>query len=200
MEVKGVLKPNYDQEKSIYVPYNMLKDKLANKSVELGNVPVIKMIVELNSLDDYHDISKNLSDYYIFTTSLDISSQSQFIQVFGSIYLVFIWIFMIIILSIYKIYRIIGDKRNIALLQTLGVNHSQLVNMKIFEESISLLTMSLIAFSLSTVLTLLFASQLLEMLPIFILVILINAAILLIINLIIYILFLKRYTPEFLLK
>ena len=76
----------------------MLKDKLANKSVELGNVPVIKMIVELNSLDDYHDISKNLSDYYIFTTSLDISSQSQFIQVFGSIYLVFIWIFMIIIL------------------------------------------------------------------------------------------------------
>ena len=68
----------------------MLKDKLANKSVELGNVPVIKMIVELNSLDDYHDISKNLSDYYIFTTSLDISSQSQFIQVFGSIYLVFI--------------------------------------------------------------------------------------------------------------
>ena len=92
----------------------MLKDKLANKSVELGNVPVIKMIVELNSLDDYHDISKNLSDYYIFTTSLDISSQSQFIQVFGSIYLVFIWIFMIIILSIYKIYRIIGDKRNIA--------------------------------------------------------------------------------------
>ena len=178
----------------------MLKDKLANKSVELGNVPVIKMIVELNSLDDYHDISKNLSDYYIFTTSLDISSQSQFIQVFGSIYLVFIWIFMIIILSIYKIYRIIGDKRNIALLQTLGVNHSQLVNMKIFEESISLLTMSLIAFGLSTVLTLLFASQLLEMLPIFILVILINAAILLIINLIIYILFLKRYTPEFLLK
>ena len=114
------MKPNYDQEKSIYVPYNMLKDKLANKSVELGNVPVIKMIVELNSLDDYHDISKNLSDYYIFTTSLDISSQSQFIQVFGSIYLVFIWIFMIIILSIYKIYRIIGDKRNIALLQTLG--------------------------------------------------------------------------------
>lgn len=200
VEVKGVLKPNYDQEKSIYVPYNMLKDKLANKSVELGNVPVIKMIVELNSLDDYHDISKNLSDYYIFTTSLDISSQSQFIQVFGSIYLVFIWIFMIIILSIYKIYRVIGDKRNIALLQTLGVNHSQLVNMKIFEESISLLTMSLIAFSLSTVLTLLFASQLLEMLPIFILVILINAAILLIINLIIYILFLKRYTPEFLLK
>ena len=194
------MKPNYDQEKSIYVPYNMLKDKLANKSVELGNVPVIKMIVELNSLDDYHDISKNLSDYYIFTTSLDISSQSQFIQVFGSIYLVFIWIFMIIILSIYKIYRIIGDKRNIALLQTLGVNHSQLVNMKIFEESISLLTMSLIAFSLSTVLTLLFASQLLEMLPIFILVILINVAILLIINLIIYILFLKRYTPEFLLK
>ena len=194
------MKPNYDQEKSIYVPYNMLKDKLANKSVELGNVPVIKMIVELNSLDDYHDISKNLSDYYIFTTSLDISSQSQFIQVFGSIYLVFIWIFMIIILSIYKIYRIIGDKRNIALLQTLGVNHSQLVNMKIFEESISFLTMSLIAFSLSTVLTLLFASQLLEMLPIFILVILINAAILLIINLIIYILFLKRYTPEFLLK
>ena len=91
------MKPNYDQEKSIYVPYNMLKDKLANKSVELGNVPVIKMIVELNSLDDYHDISKNLSDYYIFTTSLDISSQSQFIQVFGSIYLVFIWIFMIII-------------------------------------------------------------------------------------------------------
>ena len=178
----------------------MLKDKLANKSVELGNVPVIKMIVELNSLDDYHDISKNLSDYYIFTTSLDISSQSQFIQVFGSIYLVFIWIVMIIILSIYKIYRIIGDKRNIALLQTLGVNHSQLVNMKIFEESISLLTMSLIAFSLSTVLTLLFVSQLLEMLPIFILVILINAAILLIINLIIYILFLKRYTPEFLLK
>ncbi|MBM6798260.1 2-dehydro-3-deoxygalactonokinase, partial [Coprobacillus cateniformis] len=88
----------------------------------------------------------------------------------------------------------------IALLQTLGVNHSQLVNMKIFEESISLLTMSLIAFSLSTVLTLLFASQLLEMFPIFILVILINAAILLIINLIIYILFLKRYTPEFLLK
>ena len=78
----------------------MLKDKLANKSVELGNVPVIKMIVELNSLDDYHDISKNLSDYYIFTTSLDISSQSQFIQVFGSIYLVFIWIFMIIILSL----------------------------------------------------------------------------------------------------
>ena len=73
VEVKGVLKPNYDQEKSIYIPYNMLKDKLANKSVELGNVPVIKMIVELNSLDDYHDISKNLSDYYIFTTSLDIS-------------------------------------------------------------------------------------------------------------------------------
>lgn len=198
--MKGVLKPNYDREKSIYVPYNMLKDKLANKSVELGNVPVIKMIVELNSLDDYHDISKNLSDYYIFTTSLDVSSQSQFIQVFGSVYLVFIWIFMIIILSIYKIYRIIGDKRNIALLQALGVNHSQLVNMKIFEGNISLLTVSLIAFSLSTVLTLLFASQLLEMLPIFILVILINATILLIINLIIYILFLKRYIPEFLLK
>lgn len=200
IEVQGILKPGYDQEKALYIPYYILNDSLIEKGIELSNTPVKKIIVELNSLKEYSDISKNISDQYVFETSPNISLQSRFIELFGASYLIFIWVFVIIVFMIYKTYLIIGDKRNIALLQTLGVSYFQLVKMKLLEETILSSIMFVVASCLVIVFSLLLIPQLCNMLLACILTIFINVELLLVFNLVIYILFIKHYSPEFLLK
>ncbi|WP_050637065.1 ATP-binding cassette domain-containing protein [Candidatus Stoquefichus sp. SB1] len=199
IEISGILKPTYNSQPILYLSYDKYKQLLEESHIELGNIPVDKLIIEVNSLNDYSFIKRNIPDDYRFVTDVDIEPQVNMLSFFNSRYLTIIWIVAIIIFIIYKTYRVIDDKKNIALLKTLGVNSKQLMEMKVIEELMTFIPMGIIAFIISNVSMYMLFIEALNMKMIGI-VILINVFGMGIVNIIIYYIIIKKYSAASLMK
>ena len=144
--------------------------------------------------------SQNIESSYQFLTTPDINSQVRLSQVFGSQYLIVAWIIILAVLFVYNTYRVIEDKRNIALLETLGVNYYQLMKMKALEELILLTIMGGSALLLSVIMSFFLTLMTMENLLLICLVIIMNMLFIFVIDMLIFIVFVKRYSVSLLFR
>ena len=199
-QVDAVLKPNYDHEQAIYLPYDMIEGYYQQQGIELSNTPTPWLVVSINSISDYQMASQNIEPSYQFLTTPDINSQVRLSQVFGSQYLIVAWIIILVVLFVYNTYRVIEDKRNIALLETLGVNYYQLMKMKALEELILLTIMGGSALLLSVIMSFFLTLMTMENLLLICLVIIMNMLFIFVMDMLIFIVFVKRYSVSLLFR
>lgn len=199
IQLSGILHPSYDTGYALYIPYDFLKDALKTTGIELGTIPVSRIAINIDSLDDYRSINQNLSKDYLLKTNVDVNAQINMLSFFKSSYLIVFWVIALIVLVIYKTYRVIDDKRNVALLKTLGVNFKALMKMKLFEELLFIIPMVIIS--------IVFSSISIYYLKIDTLayfrgggIIALNLFIILLVDIVIYFIFLKKYSAAVLIR
>lgn len=199
LQISGILKAGYNSNRILYVPYDYFKSLFLREGIELETIPVKGMIVDISSLDDYQYIINHMPSDYRFETFIQIESQVNLLFFFQSTYLTIIWVIALLILIIYKTYKIIDDKKNTALLKTFGVDLSQLIKMRFLEEGMLLIPISIISIGLSYVsiyflkidtMSILIAGE----------IIIINLLIIFIVNLVIYYIFILKYSAATLMR
>lgn len=199
MQLSGILYPNYDIGYALYIPYDFLKEELKTIGIELGTIPVSRMAINIDSLEDYRSINQNLSKDYLLKTNIDVNAQINMLSFFKSSYLIVFLVIVLIVLIIYKTYRVIDDKRNIALLKILGVNFKSLMKMKTFEEFLFIIPMAIISIILSSI-SIYYLK--IETLAYFRAggIITLNLFIILLVDIVIYFIFLKKYSAAVLIR
>lgn len=198
LSIDAILKPDYDKVATIYIPYSRIVEYFRSQDIDLYNTPLQYMIVSISSLEDYQRLNDFIEKPYIITTASDIDAQVRLIQVFNSQYVVMAWSLLFILVIVYQTYRLIGDKRNIALLETLGVNHSCLIRMKLMEEFMLLGSMGVFAFGLGLLILCLLSIVSWVSVMTMALLIVMNVVMIEIINILIFIVFIKKYTAAIL--
>ena len=200
LKIDAVLRPSYDYEQAIYVPFDIIYQYYQNQNIDLMNTQINSLSILFESLDDYQQVSQTIQKPYQLITNPDISSQVQLNKLFGSEYLTIAWGITLIIIFVYNTYKIIEDKRNIALLESLGVGFPQLIKMRILEQIMMLLSMGVVALVLSIIITFILNIEIMKSLIMICILIIAHIIIMSLIDLIIFIAFIKKYSVALLLK
>lgn len=198
LSIDAILKPDYDKGATIYIPYSRMVEYFRSQDIDLYNTSLQYMIVSISSLEDYQCVNNFIEKPYILTTASDIDAQVRLIQVFNSQYVIMAWGILFVLMIVYQTYRLIGDKRHIALLETLGVNHSRLIRMKLMEECMLLGSVSVFAFGLGLLLLCLLSIVSWVSVLTMSLLIVMNVVAMGIINIFIFIVFIKKNTAAIL--
>lgn len=134
IQATAVLNPS--EGKTIYVPYNILKDYLKNIEIdiELTNVEGIKIPIE--TIEDISQIKKVVSENCILFQSDIIDLSIQAATLFDNNYVNIISLFALIILCVYKIFDTLKIRKDYVLLKMNGVNNIALIKMKFYQEGL----------------------------------------------------------------
>lgn len=200
LNVSGVLKPTYTSHQAIYVPFELLADYFKSIDQSIYTLSVTTIIVKFNKLEDYQLAKSHIKAPYNLITVSDISQQVYLSRLAKSSYLQIAWVLVILALFILNGYQMYGDRKNLALLKTLGVSRRRMMQMNLYKESLMVVIMVFISGLLSIILAYALSIASNNILREIILLIGANAIIILSIDLILAYWFIKRYTVAMLLR
>lgn len=134
-----ILDPHYDQSFDIYIPYKTLMNYLYEMHIDLSKTNVQYINVHIKNLSDISGIQKVLSSDYDILDTNNLMFHVDTARLFDSSYILVVVIIVLIAFMIYKIYNLVLEQQNIALLSSLGSTSSQLIKMMLYKEGITLL-------------------------------------------------------------
>lgn len=200
LTVSGVLKPTYASDVAIFVPFEMLEDYFKSIDQSIYTLPVTTLVVKFSSLQDYQTAKSNVGAPYDLSTTGDISQQVFLSRITSSKYLQIAWILVILALFILNGYQMYGDRKNLALLKTLGVSQRRIMQMNLYKELLMVVTMAFISALLSGLLASVLSIANSNVLMEIVLLIGANAMIIFSVDLLVTYWFTKRYTVAMLLR
>ena len=134
-----ILDPHYDLSFDIYIPYKTFMNYLHETHVDFSKTNVQYINVHIKDLSDISGIQKVISSDYDILDTNNLMFHVDTARLFDSGYILFIVVVVLIAFMIYKIYNLILEQQNIALLSSLGSTSSQLIKMMLYKEGITLL-------------------------------------------------------------
>lgn len=134
-----ILDPHYDLSFDIYIPYKTFMNFLHAIHVDFSKTNVQYINVLVKDLSDISGIQKVISSDYDILDTNNLMFHVDTARLFDSGYILFIVVVVLIAFMIYKIYNLILEQQNIALLSSLGSTSSQLIKMMLYKEGITLL-------------------------------------------------------------
>lgn len=200
INISGVLKPTYISNPAIYVPFEMLENYYKSMNQSIHQLEVNRLTVKFNSLEDYQVAKSQIDRPYRLETKTDVSQQVRLSLLINSKHLQISWVLVILALFVLNGYRMYGDRKNLALLKTLGVNRRRMMQMKLYTELLMVVIMALISALLSGLLVQGLSIVNSDVLKQIVLSIGANAIIILSVDLILAYWFIRKYTVAMLLR
>lgn len=200
INISGVLKPTYTSNQAIYVPFEMLENYYKSMNQSIHQLEVDRLTVKFNSLEDYQVAKSQIDEPYRLVTKTDVSQQVRLSLLINSKHLQIAWVLVILALFVLNGYRMYSDRKNLALLKTLGVNQRRMIQMKLYTELLMVVIMALISALLSGLLVQGLSIVNSEILKQIVLSIGANVVIIMIIDMLLAYWFIKRYTVAMLLR
>ncbi len=151
-----ILDPSDETNNIIYIPYDTYIQILNSYDIDtnLENTNLLK--IPINSIDDIKTIKEKLPDNYTIIEPEVIKISLDTAQLFNRKYINILTIILLLALFIYKIFEFIKDQKDIALWKMLGVQNKQLILMKVYQESIYFILITIMSIIICTLFLLLF--------------------------------------------
>lgn len=134
-----VLNPHFDLSFNIYIPYETFMDYLYSTNIDLSKTDVQCINVCIHNLSDISNIQRLLPSDYDILDENNLMFHVDSARLFDSNYIFIIVVIVLIAFIIYKIYSLILEQQNTALLSSLGITYVQLIQMMTYKEGIHLL-------------------------------------------------------------
>lgn len=195
-----VLKPSIDIGQRIYIPYTIYLQYITSLGIDLINMPIPQLQIPVKSIEDITKVKELLPSTFKIHSDIDLDATLQRVNFFNSTFLIGIECILFVSLLVYKIYEMIMNKKDTALLMVLGVDTKNMLYMKLYSEGIYLLmitvvtilctTVALLLFNVFTIMALLKSSIIILSIIILVLLIIISF----------HLYFIKKYPPSLLLR
>ena len=134
-----VLNPHFDLSFNIYIPYETFMDYLYSTNIDLSKTGVQCINVYIHNLSEISNIQRLLPSDYDILDENNLMFHVDSARLFDSNYIFIIVVIVLIAFIIYKIYSLILEQQNIALLSSLGITSVQLIQIMTYKEGIHLL-------------------------------------------------------------
>jgi len=191
--VRGVISPSSTNINCIYIKIDTFNQIYDISLLNLGYI-----IVQLKSMNDIEYVVENLSSDYEIVSDIDISARVNMIKDFNPLYLIIFEIIIILSYFIYHIYVLYDNKISIMLLKVNGFNNKRLCKLNFIDKWKTYVMMVLLGAIIANILMVIY--DIIDYILIINGLIFLHVLLFIIIEFIIYFIFVSYHTPVMLLR
>lgn len=191
--VKGVISPSSTNINCIYIDNDTF-----NQIYDVSFMNFSYIIVQLRTMDDIEYVVENLSSDYEIVSDIDIFARVNMIKDFNPLYLVIFEVVIMLSYFIYNIYVLYDNKISMMLLKVCGYQNKRLCQLNFMDKWKTYIVMLLLSIFVANILIVIY--DIADYILIINGLILIHILLFIIIEFMIYFIFLSYHTPVMLLR
>ncbi len=191
--VRGVISPSSTNINCIYIDNDTF-----NEIYDVSLMKFSYIIVQLRTMDDIEYVVEKLSSDYEIVSDVDISARVSMIKDFNPLYLVIFEVIIMLSYFIYNIYVLYDNKIGIMLLKVNGFNDKQLCKLYLMDKWKTYIMIALLSTIIANILMVIY--DIMDYILIINGLILVHIIFFIIIEFMIYFIFVSYHTPVMLLR
>lgn len=196
----GVAKPSVTNSKTVFLPYAQYLALYQNAGLDIMDYPVKQMVIPINEVLDIKAVQDILPSKYMVMGLEDYQLGIALMALFSSTTVLFTWLIGFVALLVYQMYSMLNQKKDFALLEVYGLHFKQLVYMNAYKDGCWLIKVMLFSIGIVCAITVLTQTFTLSLLYQTILLVGIHGMVIFLLEIVAFIVLLKKISPSQLLR